>query len=59
MTSAAPGDNGVRCALVATGTTPFDTLAELGADITVPSLDSPEAVEMIGLIVGESTVAVG
>ena len=52
-------DNGVRCALVATGTTPFDTLAELGADITVPSLDSPEAVEMIGLIVGESTVAVG
>ncbi len=48
--------NNVRCALVATGMTPFSMLAGLGADITVPSLDAPEAVEMIGLIVGESTV---
>jgi phosphoglycolate phosphatase len=43
--------NGVRCALVATGTTPFEVLAGLGADITLASLDAPEVAELVELIV--------
>ena len=35
--------NGVRCALVATGTTPFETLAALGADITVRRSTRPRS----------------
>ncbi|MFT3852506.1 MAG: haloacid dehalogenase-like hydrolase [Ilumatobacteraceae bacterium] len=52
-------DNGVRCALVATGTTPFETLAELGADLTIRSLEAPEVAELIEAIAAPaaSTVA--
>jgi len=49
-------DNGVRCALVATGTTPYESLAELGADVTVRSLDAPEAAELIDAIVAPAAV---
>jgi phosphoglycolate phosphatase len=51
--------NGVRCALVATGTTPFEKLASLGADITVPSLDAPQATDLIDLIVDPAVSVVG
>jgi phosphoglycolate phosphatase len=49
--------NDVRCALVATGTTPYETLAALGADITIRSFDAPEAAELIDLIVAPAPVA--
>jgi phosphoglycolate phosphatase len=49
--------NDVRCALVATGTTPYETLAALGADITIRSFDAPEAAELIDLIVAPAAVA--
>ena len=32
---------GVRCALVATGRTPFEDLSGLGADIVLPDLSDP------------------
>jgi phosphoglycolate phosphatase-like HAD superfamily hydrolase len=51
--------NGVRCALVATGTTPFETLAALGADITVASLDAPEVADLVELIVAPAASLVG
>jgi phosphoglycolate phosphatase-like HAD superfamily hydrolase len=49
--------NGVRCALVATGTTPFEALDELGADITIRAFDAPEVAELIDLIVAPAPVA--
>ena len=51
--------NGVRSALVATGTTPFETLAALGADITVASLDAPEVADLVELIVAPAASLVG
>jgi len=51
--------NGVRCALVATGTTTFETLAALGADITVASLDAPEVADLVELIVAPAASLVG
>ena len=46
-------------ALVATGTTPFKTLAALGADITVSSLDTPEVADLVELIVAPTASLVG
>lgn len=50
-------DNGVRVALVATGTTPFETLSQLGPDACLRSLDAPEFADLLDLIAEPAPVA--